>query len=307
MRPSLRQLEYLVAVEETRHFRRAADACYVTQPALSTQLRQLEKHLGVQLFERDRRRVLPTAAGAEAARRAREILASVDALVHTARGGERPLTGPLHVGVIPTVAPYLLPRVLPAVRRAFPELRLFLHEAQTARLVERLADGRLELLILALPVEGLDAATRALVEDPFHLAVPREHRLAARKRAKESDLEGEEILLLDDGHCLRDQALSVCQMAGAREHTEFRASSLGTLVQMVASGIGVTLVPEMAVASELRGSEISVVPFAGRPPARTIGLAWRRTSPRSEEFELLAEVFERRLREVEERRAKAKR
>ncbi|MGH7820554.1 MAG: LysR substrate-binding domain-containing protein, partial [Candidatus Binatia bacterium] len=222
---------------------------------------------------------------------ARAILADLDELVSEARGFRRPLCGPLRLGVIPTIAPYLLPRVLPAIRRRFPELRLLLREAETARLVELARAGKLDLLLLALEADLADLQTLELFRDPFLLALPKGHRLAPKSAVREADLAGEEVLLLEDGHCFREQALALCGRAGASELGDFRASSLTTLAEMVASGIGVTLLPELAVGrrrTPLR--DVDVRPFRRPPPHRTIGLAWRPTCPRKEEFLLLAEV-----------------
>jgi LysR family hydrogen peroxide-inducible transcriptional activator len=285
IRPSVRQLEYAVALADALHFGRAARACAVTQPALSAQVAALEELLELRLFERSRRGVRQTAAGAAVIERAREILRGLDELVETARGAREPLCGALHLGVIPTLAPYLLPRWLPRVRAAWPRLRLFLHEDRTARLVAALAEGRLDLLLLALPVGRADVESFPIFDEPFLLAAPRGHALArGRGPVRESALAGEPVLLLEDGHCLRDQALAVCQQAGAREATDVRAASLGTLVQMVAGGLGVTLLPASAVAAEVRGRSVVVRPFRAPAPRRRIGLAWRKSSPRAAEF-----------------------
>jgi LysR family hydrogen peroxide-inducible transcriptional activator len=291
MIPTLRQLEYLVAIADLRSFHRAAKACHVSQPGLSAQIRQLESILDVQLFERGRRGVLATPAGEAVAARARVVLAEAEALVETARAFRRPLAGRLRLGAIPTIAPYLLPRILPQVRRRHPDLRLELHEARTGELVERLRAGQLDLLLLALeaPLEGL--ATRALFADPFVAALPASHPLASRKRLRESDLRGEVALLLDDGHCLRDQALAVCRAGGAQEIGDFRASSLATLVEMVRGGAGVTLLPSLALSAAVATPDLAIVPFAKPAPSRTIGLAWRPRSGRAAEFEQLAELF----------------
>jgi LysR family hydrogen peroxide-inducible transcriptional activator len=286
MRPSIRQLEAVVAVAEQRHFGRAARACHVTPPALSAQISGLEEDLGVVLFERSRRGVVVTAAGEPVVRAAREALRAVDAVNGVAR--ERsPLAGDLHLGVIPTVAPYLLPRGLGRVREARPELRIYLHEDRTAHIVDRLRRGELDVLLLALPVAGDDLEALPLLEEPFLLAAPAGHRLAhgGRRRVAERDLEGESVLLLEDGHCLRDQALSVCRLAGARESLEVRASSLGTLVQMVANGLGVTLLPESAVETEVHEREGLVLRrFRAPEPTRTVGLLWRKATPGSDAF-----------------------
>lgn len=291
---TIRQLEYITALGEHGSFQAAADACHVTQPGLSTQVRQLEEFLGVELFERGRKPVLVTAAGEAILARAHEVLTAVHDLESTAHSLAQPLTGTLRLGVIPTVAPYLLPTALPRVRRACPALRLELHEATTAELVQSLERGELDLLLLALEAPLGDAATLPLFEDPFVMALPHDHRFARRKRVRESDLAGQTVLLLEDGHCLRDQALALCSTAGVSDLADFRASSLTTLVSMVANGAGITLLPRLAtgVAAAL-DRDLSLVPFVKPAPSRTIGLAWRRTSPRGEEFGELARHFAR--------------
>jgi len=291
MRPTLRQLEYLVAIAEKGTFHAAARACGVSQPGLSLQIQQLEHTLGVTLFERSRRKVLLTPAGEALARRGREVLVGVDDLAAAARSFTRPLAGDLRLGVIPTLAPYWLPAVLPRVRRRFPDLRLLVHEEQTSLLLERLAAGRLDLLALALEARLGEVETRPLFADPFLLAVPRSHPLAAKKSVRETDLAGESLLLLDEGHCLRDQALSLCRRIGTAEVGDFRASSLSTLAQMVAGGIGATLLPAISMRALGLGREVVAIPFRRPAPARTIGLAWRRGSPRTAEFGMLAEAL----------------
>lgn len=295
MRPSIRQLEYLVALAATRHFGRAAKACAVTQPALSLQIRQLEELLGLRLFERSRRQVLVTPAGARVIERAREALRRIDDLLDEARMAQRPLTGRLSLGVIPTVAPYLLPRALPAVRAAYPELELLLREDQTQRIVSRLRAGELELLLLALPIEGDDLESLPLFDEPFVLAVPESHALArGRGPLPESALVGEPVVLLEEGHCLRAQALALCDAVGARETGRVQATSLGTLVQMVANGLGITLLPATSLEVEARaGSGIALRAFEAPVPGRTIGLAWRRGSARGAEYRALGEILTR--------------
>jgi LysR family hydrogen peroxide-inducible transcriptional activator len=293
-RPSVRQLEYAVAVADARHFGRAARACAVSQPALSAQIQALEQALGLRLFERSRRGVTLTRAGERVLARARAALGALDELVAAAAEAREPLTGPLHLGVIPTIAPYLLPRWLPAVRAAHPKLQLFLHEDRTERIVLRLREGALDLLLLALPIEDEAFEALPLFDEPFVLALPAGHRLARgrRRRVRERDLEGERVLLLEDGHCLRDQALAVCRLAGAREAADVRATSLTTLSQMVASGLGVTLLPTSAVAAEVGASdEIVVRRFEDPPPSRHVGLLWRRSSARGSEFRELGALL----------------
>ncbi len=291
-RPTVRQLEYLSAVGEHLSFHRAADACHVSQPGLSAQFRELETTLGVRLFERDRRRVIATAVGEALLPRARAILAAVDELVEAARGLAQPLTGTIRLGVIPTVAPFVLPRVLPDVRTRYPALRLLLREEQTATSLALLNAGRLDVVLLALEADLGDVATLPLFEDPFVLTMPVDHPLTRRRLITEADLEEQEVLLLDDGHCLRDQALAVCDRAGVHEFGDVRATSLGTLVQMVASGLGVTLLPAMALPVETeRQTQLAYRRFVSPEPHRTIGLAWRRGSARAAEFHLLAKVL----------------
>jgi LysR family transcriptional regulator, hydrogen peroxide-inducible genes activator len=286
-RPSVRQLEYAVAVADHRSFRRAAAASGITQPALSAQIAQLERDLGAQIFERDRRRVLVTPAGEEVLGHARRILGALDDLVDGAGSHREPLTGTVRLGVIPTVAPYLLPAGLPAVRARHPRLKLILREDQTARLLAELDAGRIDAALLALPVPG-DLAAIELYREEFLLAAPDGHPLLGRRRVRQDDLDGETTLLLEDGHCLRDQALAVCQAAGAREAAELRATSLPTLVQMVAGGLGVTLLPESA-AAVLAGRRGGVgLRRLAEHPGRSIGLVWRMSSARGPEFGLLA-------------------
>jgi len=288
---SLRQLEYAVAVDDHRSFRKAAAACAVTQPGLSAQIAALEHGLGVQLFERDRRKVLVTPAGVEVVARARVALDAARAVIETAHGASEPLTGRLRLGVIPTIAPYLLPVVLPAVRARFPRLQLILREERTPQLLAQLDDGRLDAGLLALPVPGDLAAARLYRED-FLLAAPRGHPLTRKPTVREADLADQAILLLEDGHCLRDQALAVCHTAGAHENNELRTTSLPTLVQMVVSGLGVTLLPELAASAlASRGSGLELARFTGTPPGRDVGLVWRMSSARGRELAMLAEVL----------------
>lgn len=291
IRPTLRQLEYAVAVAEHRSFHEAAAACGVSQPGLSVQLRELEANLGVQLFERDRRGVLITREGQAVVDRARRLLLDTDELVATAQTLAHPLRGTLRLGIIPTVAPYLLPEVLPKVRKKHPDLDLVLREQQTGDLVEALHRGALDLLVLALEADLGGAVTEPIFKDPFVVAMPRSHPLAKRAELSQRDLAKHDVLLLEEGHCLRDQTLEVCGTRD-REDESFRPGSLSTLIQMVAGGMGITLLPTMAVELELRREKSLVVTPLRKPvPFRTIGLAWRATSPRSEEFAQLAEVL----------------
>lgn len=292
VRPSIRQLEYVVAVGEHLHFRRAAEACAVSQPALSAQIQQLEDLLGITVFERDRRKVLVTDSGREIIERARRILSEIDGLTEVARLGAEPLAGRLDLGVIPTIAPYLLPRVLPAIRETYPDLQLVLREDQTERVVAHLGSGKLDLLLLALPIEASFVCEMELFEEAFLLAAPNDHELAASDIITEKCLTGRCVMLLEDGHCLRDQALEVCGAAGADESQEVRATSLNTLIQMVANGLGITLLPEMAVNAEsAMAKNLAVRRFAEPVPKRKIGLMWRASSPREKEFRALGELI----------------
>ncbi|HXJ22284.1 MAG TPA: LysR substrate-binding domain-containing protein [Polyangia bacterium] len=292
-----RQLQYAVAVADARSFRRAAALCGVSQPSLSAQLAQLEDALGVRLFERDRRRVLVTQAGEELIARARRLLVETDDLADAARRLGDPLAATLRLGVIPTISPYLLPELVPALRRAQPRLVVRWTEDKTSALVRAVQEGTLEGAVLALEVPLGDLEREELARDPFVLAVPRAHPLAkAPGPAELSELGGASVLLLDDGHCLRDQALAVCSLAGTQE-LDFRATSLSTLSQMVAAGVGVTLLPRLAVPTESRHAALAVRPLADPRAFRTLGLVWRRTSPLGPALKKIAGV----IREVAER------
>lgn len=276
---SLRQLQYIVAVAEQRNFRRAAALCRVSQPSLSAQVAQAEGALGVQLFERGQRGVLLTGAGQEIVARARKVLLEADDLVANAARLADPLGGTLRVGVIPTISPYLLPELVPALHREHPRLEVLWIEDKTSALAQRLADGTLDAALLALEADIGDVQRETIGKDPFVLATPTGHPLArGRGPVRLDELQGASVLLLDDGHCLRDQALSVCQRAKARE-LDFRATSLATLVQMVSANAGVTLLPTMAVAAETRRARL-VIRSLQPAPSRTIALAWRRGAAR---------------------------
>ncbi len=288
---SPRQLQYIVAVAEELSFRGAARRCFVSQPALSAQLAEAERALGVRLFERDRRRVLITPAGEAVVARARAVLLDVQDLIETAERHVDPLRGELRLGVIPTIAPYLLPELGPTLREAFPELRLRWREDKTERLVEAVERGDLEGALLAVEADlgSLDYAT--LCHDPFVLAAPVGHALAAAEGPLAlAALAEEQVLLLDDGHCFRAQALALCATAGARE-PGYRATSLSTLVQMVTAGEGVTLLPSSAVEVENRHGQLVVRPFLEPAPHRTLALAWRPGAPVESALRSLAEAL----------------
>lgn len=273
---TLRQLQYLIAVADTRSFRAAAQACAVSQPALSAQIAAMEGAMGVRLFERDRRRVVPTTASEPILQRARRLLLEADDLAGVARSLGDPLAATVRLGVIPTVSPYLLPRIVPALQTRHPRLTILWTEDKTDALVERVQAGTLDAALLAMEVRLPDLERSIIGRDAFVLAAPPGHRVLRRRGpVTRAELDEVEVLLLEDGHCLRDQALSFCAKAGAHE-LGFRATSIPTLVQMVAAGAGVTLLPEMALPTETKRADLSVRAFANPVPGRTIGMVWRR-------------------------------
>lgn len=294
--PSLRQLRYLAALAESRHFGRAAQGCNVTQSTLSAGIQELESLLGAPLVDRTKRKTVLTPLGQAMAAGAADLLRQAEELVLQARAQSEPLAGPLHLGVIPTVSPFLLPRVLPALRRKLPKLKLYLREDLTERLVEQLQAGKLDLLLLALPIEASAVETWPLFPDAFRFACRKEHPLAASGQVALPALAQESLLLLEDGHCLRDHALDACHLPRPAKPESLAATSLHTLVQMVDNGLGVTLLPDLALdAGILRGTNVVTRPLADRttktPPSRTIGLAWRAGTRRASEFKLFGEAL----------------
>ena len=300
---SLRQLKYFDAVVRSGHFGRAANQCAVTQPALSMQIQELEKELGVQLLERGRSGIILTAAGREIAGRAARVLTDIRDIVDVARRQSAVLAGPLHLGVIPSLAPYILPALLPLVRDEYPDLDLSLRETQTQHLVDELLDGGLDLLLLALPVEHAEVETMTLFNDRFLLAMQKSRKIANRIRATPEMLQQDRLLLLEEGHCLRDQALAFCNLRRVEHIDTFGASNLSTIVQMVANGLGMTLLPELAIDLECRRGDIKVMRFTDPEPRRVVGLAWRKSSPRKRHFaelgKLIMEATSAQMRETE--------
>lgn len=290
--PTLRQLHYLDALARAGHFGRAAEAMNVTQSTLSAGVKDLEATLGVTLVDRGKRRLVFTPAGEEVLRRGRLLLESAEALVEAAQATRAPLSGLVRLGVIPTIGPFLLPKVLPGLRRAFPKLKLVLVEDQTARIVDQLESGALDVLLLALPCDCGTAETMDLFEDEFLATLPKGHDLAKSPAISPERLAGEPLLLLSEGHCLRSHALSVCNLADTALGTTVEATSLHTLVQMVDGGLGLTLLPRMAVdAGILRGTGLVTRPLDVEPRSRSIGLAWRRGTGRRGDFELLGRTI----------------
>lgn len=289
---NLRDLKYLIALADHRHFGRAATACFVSQPTLSTQVRKLEDELGVSLVERAPRRVMLTPIGRDIADRARKVIAEVEQMTEVARRSQDPEAGTVRLGLFPTLAPYLLPHVLPNLRRRFPRLELLLVEEKTDAILARLRDGRLDAALLALPIHDDQLHIEFLFDEPFLLAVPQRHALAGRGSLDLHDLDDQRLLLLEEGHCLRDQALDVCRLAGADERDGFRATSLETLRQMVASGVGITLLPMLAVQPPVPVSpDIALLEFRGDAPHRRIAMLWRRSSAMAGFLLQLAQEF----------------
>jgi LysR family hydrogen peroxide-inducible transcriptional activator len=293
----LKDLRYLVALADERHFGRAAEKSHVSQPTLSAQLKKLEDYLGVQLIERQPKRVTLTEAGEQIVARARRILEASEEVVTLARTYRDPLAGRLRAALLPTIGPYLLPMVAREIRKTLPRLELQLYEYQTATMLEKLHAGELDLGVLALPVdlEGLEA--RTLYEEPFTVAVPEQHRLAKRSAIRTDDLQDETLLLLEDGHCLRDQALEVCSHIGVHEKQDFRATSLETLRQMVATGAGITLLPELASRGAYGNARGVVIrPFVKPAPSRQIGAVWRKTTARRAAIDAVCDVIAKRFK-----------
>ena len=290
---NLKDLKYLVALADTGHFGRAAERTFVSQPTLSAQLKKLEDYLGVKLVERQPKNVQLTEVGREIVARARRMLVEEEEIVALARNNRDPLAGKLKLALIPTVGPYLLPRVMQRIRKALPHLSLMLYEYQTEPLLKHLRDGEIDLGILALPAPAESLTTRALYSEAFTVALPQQHPLAHKPSIKVGDLKGQTLLLLEDGHCLRDQALEVCSRVDVHEPEDFRATSLETLRQMVVAGLGITLMPEMAVESPF-GSQRGLVvrPFARPAPARTVGAVWRKSSTRGAAIGALCDVVD---------------
>lgn len=289
---NLRDLRYLVALADHKHFGRAAAASFVSQPTLSTQIRKLEDELGISLVERAPRRVMLTPVGHEIAERARRVIAEVEQMGEVARRSRDPEAGTVRLGLFPTLGPYLLPHVVPAIRERFPRLELLLVEEKTDQILARLRDGRLDAGLLALPIHDDQLHVEPLFDEPFVLAVPQRHPLAGRHSLGSGELDDQHLLLLEEGHCLRDQALEVCRLAGAGERDGFRATSLETLRQMVAAGVGITLLPVLAVQPPVpSSSDIALLPFEGEAPHRTIAMVWRRSSAMGGFLMKLAQEF----------------
>lgn len=302
MVPTIKQLQYLIALDDHRHFGKAAAACFITQSAFSIAIRELEATLHVQLVERNNRSVVISEIGHAVVSQARLCISDIEALVNIAASGKEPLTGTLTLGVIPTIAPFLLPSFIPEVRKRFPRLQLYLREDKTAVLLEQILQGKLDLILLALPYPLRNVTTMPLFRDPFLLACRKGSKWLNKQHDKISNvrtLPDESVLLLDDGHCLRDHALAACDFRNSEQISRFAATSLQTLLQMVVADLGITFIPEMARNSLIGDApDIELHPLP-RQSYREIGLAWRKTSSRGAEFSLLGEM----LQEIQQRQA----
>lgn len=289
---NLRDLQYLVAVADTQHFGKAADQCFVSQPTLSMQIKKLEQELGITAFERTNKQVLLTPAGEALAAQARIVLEEANTLREIAKQSQNPLSGTIKLGVIPTLGPYLLPHAVAKLRRQLPEIEFMFIERQTEQLLEQLKKGHLDAIILALPVDAHGLTVRKLFSEFFMAAVPSDHPLAQRKRIKLEDLQQETLLLLEEGHCLRDQALAVCQKFDGPQAGSFAATSLETLRNMVAMGSGITLLPSLATEGfKASGKQVAIIPFTKPAPHRQIAMLWRTRTPKTQCMHAIASCF----------------
>lgn len=286
---NLRALHYFVKLAEIKHFSKAADACFVSQPTLSTQIKKLEEELGVSLVERAPRKVMLTPIGEDIAHRARHVLRDIEHLKDAARRSKDPHKGSIRLGIFPTLAPYLLPHVIPVMREQYPHLKIQLTEEKTDIILSMLDQGHLDAGLLALPIDDHGMEMEILFDEPFVAAIPSSHPLSDKPAIDMSDLAGEELLLLEEGHCLRQHALAVCKLAGAHERLDFHATSMETLRQMVAANAGITLMPVLSVKPPIAETgNITLRPFTAPAPSRTIALVWRSSSPLTDFLRSLA-------------------
>ena len=294
MNPSIKQLKYLCAVAEYRHFSKAAAACHVTQSTLSAAIQELESQLGVKIFERNKKTVMITSLGTKLLMQARIVLGDVEDFVGIARAHEAPLVGDLRLGVIPTIGPFLLPAILSELRKSFDKLKLYLKEEMSAELVGQLQQGQLDLIILAFPLPLPDMETVSLFKDEFLLCLPPGHELEKMQQVRQHQLRGQSLLLLEEGHCLRDHALEACKLESADTDLVYQGTSLHTLVQMVANGLGMTLLPAMSINANVLGdTHLQIKHFSNDNVFREVGMAWRKSDPRREEYLLLAEFVKK--------------
>ena len=289
---NIKELEYLIAVDDERHFHRAAEKCFVSQPTLSGQLKKLEDELGVMLVERNNRQVSMTEVGKAVALRARTIIAGVKEIKTIAQTYHDPMVGELRVGIIPTVAPYLLPIIMPSLNKHFPKLRIWLYEYQTHVLLEKLRNADLDCLILALPIEKHEFVEQDLFREPFRLAVKKGEKMSEKKLINMNDIAHKELLLLEEGHCLREHVLDACVLAGVKEKGQYQATSLETLRHMIGEGMGMTLMPELAVPSKItKADSVRYLEFSDPKPNRRIGMLFRKNTYREEMFDNISELI----------------
>lgn len=292
MIPSIKQLKYICAVAEHRHFSKAAEACFVTQSTLSASIQDLESQLGAVIFERNKKSVLITPLGERLLHQARRVLGDVEDFISIAHSHEEALAGEIRLGVIPTIGPFLLPSLLSELRKQYTKLKLYLREDMSADLVQRLQQGKLDLILLAFPYPLPEIETVSLFKDEFLLCMSPGHPLEDAKQVKQQQLRGESLLLLEEGHCLRDHALEACKLEKAETDIVYQGNSLHTLVQMVANGLGVTLLPELSIKGGVLGdTRLQLKSFGGENVSREIGMAWRKSDPRREEYLLLADFI----------------
>ncbi|MDB2705615.1 LysR substrate-binding domain-containing protein [Pseudomonadota bacterium] len=286
---NIRDLQYFLAVAELEHFGHAAEQCFVSQPTLSGQIKKLEEELGIKLFERTNRRVILTETGQQVSQSAKRILREVEAINDVAQSAQEPLTGKLRIGAFPTLATYIFPKLVTKVNISLPNIRLILMEEKTADLLDKLKHGEIDLALLALPINDDFFVSRKLFDDEFYLAVPKGHKLTESDTVDQKNLYKYRLLLLEEGHCLREQALDICSLHGINEEQDFKATGMETLRQMVKAGTGITFMPKVAINED--DQDISYLPFSAPAPKRTIGLVWRKTSTKLEVIDKLIEIM----------------
>ncbi len=286
---NIRDLEYIIAVAELRNFSKAADYCHISQPTLSNQIKKLEEQLGVSLFERSNKKVIPTPAGIEIVAIARDIICKIEDIRELAEAAQKPLSGKFRLGAFPTLAPYIFPKIVQPIIKKMPELQLILIEEKTAYLIDSLKSGKLDAALLALPINDEQLLAKKLFADEFLIATPPNHPLISQREITQSTLTQYRLLLLNEGHCLRDQALEICQMIGSHEDQDFRATSLETLRQMVKSGVGITLMPQIAISAAESG--ITYIPFSNPKPKRTIAIVCRKTFPKKQLLDTIIPII----------------
>lgn len=290
---NIRDLKYLLAVANTKHFGQAAEQCFVSQPTLSMQIKKLEEELGVTIFERTNKQVMLTSIGKQIVEQAGKVLSEVEQLKSLAEHAQDPFKGDFKLGIIPTIGPYLLPIILPTLKKALPALNLIITENKTENIISRLVQGDLDAIILALPMEVPNMVEQLLYQEPFYLALSKHHHLAKKQKITMNDLQNSDLLLLEEGHCLRDQALDACRLVGVKEKQGYQATSLETLRHMVAANLGMTLLPELAIKYTAKNPNVKYIAFKRPTPSRDVGIVWRETSTRQACCELIADIIKK--------------